>query len=387
MPGKPQTGHFGRAQHKPAQRSGIRPALFYVMFAVLFGTNVVTLVLFLMSNDVIKLVAPQSEDIVSAYEDRIDQLRIEVDRLQSRSYAQAGNVNLQLQELAQQQEVLTEQHQYVKALAQKAAELGIEAAALPDDQTAGDLATSEVSAYVPTGNNSIDATELQVHQMMDETRMALAAISEAATTSTDEILDELGQIGIRPDMPDSDEGVGGPYIPASDGPEASSMVDDANAVADALTRFKAARTAIDAAPVHKPMDGITRLSSNFGNRKDPFTGRMAFHSGMDFGAPSGTIVLSAGAGEVTFVGQKSGYGNVVEVTHANGLLTRYGHLSAFIAKEGQLVKTGTPIAKVGSTGRSTGPHLHFEVRKADQPIDPAKYLKAGNRLQRFLKVA
>jgi murein DD-endopeptidase MepM/ murein hydrolase activator NlpD len=223
--------------------------------------------------------------------------------------------------------------------------------------------------------------------MLGETRMALAAISQAATSSTDEILSELGQIGINPAMPSDDEAMGGPYLPANDGPEASSMVDDANSVAEALTRYKVARNAVDEAPVHKPMEGDVRMSSTFGNRKDPFTGRLAFHSGMDFGAPTGTTVLSAGAGEVSFVGQKSGYGNVVEVTHSNGLLTRYGHLSAFLVKEGQVVKTGTPIAKVGSTGRSTGPHLHFEVRKADQPINPKKYLNAGKKLQRFLQTA
>ena len=342
-----------------------------------------------MAPDVSRLFTSKSDDIVTAYEDRIDQLRVEVDRLHSRSYAQTGDVNLQLQELAQQQEVLTEQHQYVKALAQKAAELGIKAAQAPiatGDDT-DDLVTGALSAYVPTGNTSIDTTELQVRQMMGETRMALAAISDAATSSTNEILDELGQIGIRPAMPDDNDAVGGPYLPANDGPDAANMVDDANAVADALTRFKAARTAIDAAPVHMPMVGQMRMSSNFGNRKDPFTGRLAFHSGMDFGAPSGTMVLSAGTGEVTFVGEKSGYGNVVEVTHSNGLLTRYGHLSAFLVKEGQSVKTGTPIAKVGSTGRSTGPHLHFEVRRSDQAINPIQYLNAGKRLQRFLQTA
>lgn len=105
---------------------------------------------------------------------------------------------------------------------------------------------------------------------------------------------------------------------------------------------------------------------------------------MDFPAPRGTTVLSAGYGKVSFVGEKSGYGNVVEVTHTTGLITRYGHLSAFLVKEGQVVNTGTPIAQVGSTGRSTGPHLHFEVRRKDVAVDPGKYLAAGKQLARFL---
>jgi murein DD-endopeptidase MepM/ murein hydrolase activator NlpD len=95
-------------------------------------------------------------------------------------------------------------------------------------------------------------------------------------------------------------------------------------------------------------------------------------------------VLSAGKGVVSFVGTKSGYGNVVEVTHANGLITRYAHLSGFLSEEGQAVNTGTPIAKVGSTGRSTGPHLHFEVRKADSAVNPKAFIEAGMRLLALL---
>jgi murein DD-endopeptidase MepM/ murein hydrolase activator NlpD len=220
-------------------------------------------------------------------------------------------------------------------------------------------------------------------EMMDETRLALAAISDAATGQTDEILAALRAVGIKPKLPASAEGMGGPLLAPEDGPDASSLVDDANAVMEALTRFKAAREAIDLAPIHRPVVGSMRISSGYGNRRDPFTGGKAFHAGIDFPAPRGTAVLAAGEGEVTFVGQMSGYGNVVEITHGGGLVTRYGHLSAFLVKEGQLVKTGTPIAKVGSTGRSTGPHLHFEVRREDKTMDPMKFLAVGQRLQQF----
>ena len=95
-------------------------------------------------------------------------------------------------------------------------------------------------------------------------------------------------------------------------------------------------------------------------------------------------MFSAGQGVVSFVGIRSGYGNVVEVTHASGLVTRYAHLSGFLSEEGQKVNTGTPIAKVGSTGRSTGPHLHFEVRKNDSAINPKAFLEAGKRLLAML---
>jgi murein DD-endopeptidase MepM/ murein hydrolase activator NlpD len=339
-----------------------------------------------LAPDIVGLMNGQNDLVFAAYEDRIAQLRIEVDRLHSRQYAQAGDINLQLQELTQQQEVLIEQHQYVKQLAAKAAELGIETASLSKDEEedAPVLFTSALS-YAPGGDaaSEISAAGEAVRQMMDDSRLALAAITEEADSATDAIVTELGNIGIRTKLPAS-EAVGGPYLLPSEAPDTVSIVDDANAVVAALARLRAARGAIDAAPVHRPIAGKIRMSSNFGNRKDPFTGRRAFHSGADFPAPTGTPVLAAGNGTVSFVGKRSGYGNVVEITHAGGLVTRYAHLSAFLVKEGQSVSTGIPIARVGSTGRSTGPHLHFEVRRKDSAVDPTQYLAAGKRLMRFL---
>ena len=362
---------------RPAARqttAGIRPWMFYLSFAVLFGTNVLTLVGFLMAPDIAALLGGQKERVASAYENRIAQLRVEVDRLHSRQFAQAGDINLQLQELSQQQEVLLEQHLLVQQLAQKAAELGIETANLPD--------ASAPAPTVPAHSTDLAGIGKSMDRMMDDSRLALAALSESATRSTNDILDALGDLGIRPAMPDEIGGVGGPYVPPV-GDETSSMLDDANAAYLALARFKAARSAIDLAPIHRPMDGLVRTSSNFGNRKDPFTGGRAFHAGIDFPAPTGTPVLSAGYGKVSFVGTKSGYGKTVEITHGPGLMTRYGHLSAYLVKEGQVVDTGMPIAKVGSTGRSTGPHLHFEVRRKNAAVDPTNYLTAGKRLARF----
>lgn len=373
-------GRIDRAQRRP-QASTFRPGVFYVLFALLCSTNVASVVGFVMSPDIARLMSGQNELVLSAYEDRIAQLRVEVDRLHSRQYAQAGNINLQLQELAQQQEILGEQHEYVKLLAQKAAELGINAAVAPAPQT---RPASLVSEFTPNAGD-IEAVGAEVQGMMDETRMALAAIGEAATASTDEILAHLEAVGIRPTLPA--DAVGGPLLPPDDGPIEGSIVDDANAVMLALSRFKAARGAIDTAPVHQPLATIRRISSRYGNRTDPFTKRRAFHAGLDMPAPTGTIVLAAGEGEVTFAGTKSGYGTMVEVTHGNGIVTRYGHLSATLVTVGQLVQTGTPIAKVGSTGRSTGPHLHFEVRRGNQTLDPQSFLDVGKRLAAFVASA
>ncbi|MDB5541315.1 MAG: family metallopeptidase [Devosia sp.] len=384
---RPVSKVFGAPPKKaPRHTGGIRPWMFYLSFTVLFASNVLTLVAFLMAPDISALLSGQNEVVVAAYEDRIAQLRVEVDRLHSRQFAQTGDINLQLQEVTQQQEVLLEQHQLVKQLAEKAAELGIETAALPalDDEEAP-VPIVRIAPVASAAGGDLAEVTASMTRMMDDSRLALAALSETATESTDTILGELSGLGIRPTMPDGLENpVGGPYLPAIDTGESSGIVDDANDVYLALARFKAARSAIDLAPIHKPMGTLTRISSTFGNRKDPFTGGRAFHAGIDFPAPKGTTVLSAGYGKVTFVGDKAGYGNVVEITHGTGLVTRYGHLSAFLVTEGQVVNTGTPIAKVGSTGRSTGPHLHFEVRRKDVAVDPGKYLAVGKRLSRFL---
>ena len=376
-------------QKSPTRQLSIRPAMFYGGFAGLVATNVLTLVGFLMAPDVARLFTDQSGSIFSAYEDRIAQLRLEVDRLQSRHYAQAGDINLQLQELAQTQEVLVEQHQYVKQLAEKAAALGIESGAAPKgaQEDAGDLAPSPDAPAATDGDAGaqVAAAADSVNKMMEESRLALATLSDEASAKTDQIVGTLATIGIKPRLPDADaQAEGGPLLPPIDGVESTSLIDEANEVAAALDRFKAARDAAAVAPIHRPVASITRISSTFGNRKDPFTGRLAFHSGIDFAAPQGTTVLSAGAGTVSFVGQISGYGNVVEVTHPGGLITRYGHLSAFLVKQGDPVSSGSPIARVGSTGRSTGPHLHFEVRRSDDAVDPARYLNAGKILQKVV---
>ncbi len=121
------------------------------------------------------------------------------------------------------------------------------------------------------------------------------------------------------------------------------------------------------------------VGSRFGSRIDPFTGRRVAHEGLDFGAPVGTPILAAAAGVVVLAGKRPGYGNQVDIDHGNGLVTRYAHASKIDVAEGEIVRQGQKIAEVGSTGRSTGPHLHFEVRIEGAPRDPLPYLRAGMR--------
>jgi murein DD-endopeptidase MepM/ murein hydrolase activator NlpD len=121
---------------------------------------------------------------------------------------------------------------------------------------------------------------------------------------------------------------------------------------------------------------LKMISSGFGYRHDPFTGSAAMHAGLDFRGPVGAPIYAAAKGKVTFAGVHSGYGNCIEISHGNGLMTRYAHMSAFRARVGQDVAAGDVIGAIGSTGRSTGPHLHFEVRINDRAVNPRPFLEA-----------
>ena len=133
-------------------------------------------------------------------------------------------------------------------------------------------------------------------------------------------------------------------------------------------------------PTAQPVPGGV-LGSSFGFRIDPINGGSALHTGLDFQAETGTPILAAAGGVVVTQESHAGYGNMVEVDHGNDLITRYAHASATFVKKGDLVKRGQKIAAVGSTGRSTGPHLHFEVLVQGVPQDPQKFLTAGEKIE------
>ncbi|MCC2597439.1 M23 family metallopeptidase [Pusillimonas sp. MFBS29] len=134
------------------------------------------------------------------------------------------------------------------------------------------------------------------------------------------------------------------------------------------------RTGVEASlPTLMPVD-YPYLSSSFGWRRNPVTGRHTLHEGLDFAAPKGTPIRAASGGVVTQARYATGYGKLVEINHGNGLITRYAHASSINVKVGDLVEKGQLIARVGSTGRSTGSHLHFEVRMAGHPLDPTLFL-------------
>lgn len=150
---------------------------------------------------------------------------------------------------------------------------------------------------------------------------------------------------------------------------------------DVVGKLQAAQKLVTATPLLPPIDTY-RLTSAFGDRRDPITGRSAFHAGMDLAAPRGTEILATASGRVTFAGRMGAYGNMVEVDHGMGLTTRYAHLKSVMVSPGDDVAFRQSIGVIGNTGRSTGRHLHYEIRIDDLPLDPANFIRAGRELAR-----
>ena len=189
---------------------------------------------------------------------------------------------------------------------------------------------------------------------------------------------ESGPLKDGPQSPDTQAGRGGPLLP----PRAA--LDDIGTLDTKLAAIERqiARVSDAAAqlnlvlmrlPTRLPIAGA-EMVSRFGNRLDPFAHRQAFHAGIDFAAERGTPIRSAAGGTVVFAGFRPDFGWLVEIEHGNGLTTRYAHASKLLVQSGAVVVPGEPIAMVGSTGRSTGPHLHFEVLRNGGHVDPRQYL-------------
>jgi murein DD-endopeptidase MepM/ murein hydrolase activator NlpD len=173
---------------------------------------------------------------------------------------------------------------------------------------------------------------------------------------------------------------GGPFVPVKLPPESQGFE-------RALTRVGIVRAYADrlnntlvSVPVRKPVTGEIDLTSPFGVRIDPFLHVPAMHTGLDFRGEFGEPIHATAAGIVTSAGWSGGYGKMVEIDHGNGLSTRYGHLSEVDVTVGQTVRIGQVVGRLGSTGRSTGPHLHYETRIDGEAVNPQKFLDAGAKL-------
>ena len=194
----------------------------------------------------------------------------------------------------------------------------------------------------------------------------------------------MRKLGLNPDRMvaslDDRSAMGGAFIALT--PSSEGSVDPRfRRLGLSLARMDALQRGLEGIPQVIPA-AANHITSGFGYRADPFVGQAAFHAGLDFKGPTGAPIFSAANGKIVFVGRRPGYGNSIDIDHGNGLHTRYAHMSGFRARAGQLVTAGQVIGAVGSTGRSTGPHLHFEVRLHGRPVNPRPFLEvAPNVLQ------
>lgn len=233
---------------------------------------------------------------------------------------------------------------------------------------------------------NLDAMAVKIGDLQAKL-MRLEAVSERVAGMAGMKPDELKQIEAEPKGAS-----GGPLVSLQDPPTPSRLtLEELTAQMDALqsqgerhtdvftlieSRLFERRLEALMVPSSAPVDGP--IGSGFGFRTDPFTHRPALHTGLDFPADVGTPILAAAGGVVLSAGPHPQYGQLVELDHGNGLVTRYAHTSRMLVKQGDLVKRGQKIAEVGNTGRSTGPHLHFEVLVEGVQQNPTKFLKGTN---------
>lgn len=348
-----------------------------------------------------------------AYEDRISMLRSQVDRITSRQLLDQQQMESKLTELLERQSQLTRRHGRLGPIIDR---LSGEHPELPEtlpvppsrpDQRAqlrsGDgtfeirvTESQPIAANAFWSNGRVNAVSLppevnesdqllmainnSLSEIETEQFEGIGSLASSAWQTAEQIAAALEGAGIETEPVGDMKATGGPFIPISDSALFDARVRDLDAALEQLESLKqVARTA----PIANPSPGHS-ISSNFGPRRDPFLGRLAHHSGIDFRAPPGAPILSAGEGTVVSAGWNGGYGRMVEVDHGHGLTTRYAHMSRISVSEGDRVSRGDVIGRVGSTGRSTGPHLHFEVRRNGDALDPRPFLRAGRKIADLL---
>lgn len=246
----------------------------------------------------------------------------------------------------------------------------------------------QVSAQVKAGEAlSLDQRIALLGQSLDRVETGqsqqITGLGRQFVGRVQEVRAALGEVGLDPakvKLPAARAGMGGPLVPLSASIRPGSFEHALMQLNQARSVYGRWRDLATIVPFQRPLEGDDSTTSNFGPRSDPFTGQTAMHAGMDFRGEIGTPVRAAGAGQVLRAEVSGGYGNLVELDHGNGVTSRYAHLNAFEVKAGQLVAAGQVIGRVGSTGRSTGPHLHYETRLSDQARNPLKFIEIGDKL-------
>jgi murein DD-endopeptidase MepM/ murein hydrolase activator NlpD len=331
-----------------------------------------------------------------AYEDRISALRSQVDRIISRQLLDQQLMEQKVAELMERQNALLDRASRLGPLMERA--IGADTPPLPTARPESNqraslanpaldpIATGSVTGTAGTGYALADQADVTFSEIsrsiksIETTQIErMQALASGAAQTAEAVVEVLADAGVAIDLDQSASG--GPFI-AADG--ATDIFETTVQELDAaLTRLDLIRDEVSRVPVGNPVPGQS-VSSSFGYRTDPLLGTRAFHAGIDFRGPTGTAVRASAEGVVAFAGANGGYGKMVEIRHPSGLTSRYAHLSAIHVSQGEQVQAGVRIGEIGSTGRSTGPHLHYEVRRDDDARDPAPFLKAGKRIAGML---
>ena len=366
---------------------------------ILAGWSATTATYFAFSDDVLKgLIARQAEQQY-AYEDRIAELRAQIDRTTSRQLLDQEQFEQKLNELLRRQAALESRATALSGISDPAT-----TGSLRSSSTGGndpkpvsdslltphllDRGTSLEPDRAPTnkkpGKEADIGTKLgRIEASLDRVdRREGALLSQLQARyegKARKMRSVLAQLGLKLDA-NPPPAIGGPFVPVA-------LPSETQSFERALTRVNIARAYADKlsatlvrVPVREPVTGEIDFSSPYGVRVDPFLHVPAMHTGIDFRGTFGEPIHATAAGTVTSAGWSGGYGQMVEVDHGNGLATRYGHLSEIDVKVGQSIRIGQVVGRSGSTGRSTGPHLHYETRVNGEAVDPQKFLKAGTTL-------
>lgn len=223
--------------------------------------------------------------------------------------------------------------------------------------------------------NSLDDVEMrQVRQIA-----TLDTQARAQAQGFKQVIEATGLDIARLKAPSANTAMGGPYVPLKLDRSGSLFEREAARLQDTLAETDRLRRLMPFMPVRRPLGANAQQTSPFGARSDPFLGRAAMHAGLDFRDEPGAPIRATAGGEVVTAAWTGGYGNMVEIDHGNGLSTRYGHMMSISVSEGQHVSAGTIVGRLGSTGRSTGPHLHYETRIDGEAVDPRRFLQAGSK--------
>ncbi|PZO80520.1 MAG: peptidase [Mesorhizobium amorphae] len=312
-----------------------------------------------------------------AYEDRISALRTQVDRITSRQVLDQQVMELKVSELLDRQQQLADRHVRLAPVLSRAGLLPSEPtppAPRPDERA--ELGLQGMPANESDrlfGELSRSLSSIETEQLAKIDRLA-----DDAYRTTSDIRDALNAAGLE--VQEDDTAQGGPFIPAS----AESAFDaKVRNLDEALEALEDAKADVAALPLANPAEGRA-ITSTFGLRRDPLIGATAMHAGIDFRTPTGTAVRASGGGRVVKSGWNGGYGKMVEIEHADGFSSRYAHLSRIDVAEGEKVEAGAVIGETGNTGRSTGPHLHYEVRENGDALNPLRFLRAGKAISPLL---